>query len=142
MPFRLLLQAIVEAAAASFAAATAGGGWNNDAVFQGAPHSALIAPFISPSGSQILTISGAADDLIKVIRAAAIDDKQLMAAVSSEQMVEFFLYATEINALVAAERTRRSGRLTRVITANDLSGINLLGIASTQASDLSLCEHR
>lgn len=53
-----------------------------------------------------------------------------MRKVSTEEMVEFFLYATEINSLVANARSRRLNRLIKVITANDLSNINLVGDAT------------
>ena len=42
-------------------------------------------------------------------------------------MIDFFLYSKEVNALVANARTKATGRLTKIITANDLQGIDLFG---------------
>lgn len=89
--------------------------------------------------SQFLTIStqdtqGSADtddnDLVYIIRAAGIKDQELMAKATVEQVVEFFLYAKEVNFQVADRRTRQSGRLVTVITANDLNGIDIFGDAT------------
>ena len=125
-------KSIVDAAAAGLAAAREGGGWNNDALFNAAPHSAAIAPFITPAGSQILTLRAENDAkyFVKVIRASAIDDKALMSTVSAEQLAEFFLYSYEANALVIEAATRESGKLFKGVTVNDLSGIDLFGDAT------------
>jgi len=48
-----------------------------------------------------------------------------MASVSVEELEQFFLYAKEVNCLVADERSLASDRLCRVILANDLSGVSL-----------------
>jgi hypothetical protein len=125
-------KAIVDAAAAGLAAAREGGGWNNDALFNAAPHSAAIAPFITPAGGQILTLR-AQDDakyFVKVIRASAIDDKALMSTVSAGELTEFFLFSYEANALVIDAATRENGKLFKGVTVNDLSGIDLFGDAT------------
>ena len=57
-----------------------------------------------------------------VIRAAAIDDKALMQAVSEAELSAFFLYVKELNFLVCDARARAAGELRTVVTANDLSG--------------------
>ena len=123
-------KAIVDAAASGLEAARAGGGWDNGALFSAAPHSAAIAPHISPDGSQILTLRAKPGYLVKVIRASAIDDKALMSTVTTEQLVDFFLFSYEANALVIDAATRESGKLITAVTVNDLSGIDLFGDAT------------
>lgn len=113
---------IVEAAAAAVAEATAGGGWNNAPVLAAAPHSAIVSKYIT--GSQIIVVSTGEGDLCSCIRASAIDDERLMSEVSAEQMVEFFLYAREVNSIVADMRTRSTGRLVRLLAANDLTAVS------------------
>jgi len=126
---------IIEAATKAIEAARAGGGWDNAEIFSGAPHSAAISPFISPSGSEFITLVSRSGQsgvpyLVKVIRAGSIDDKNLMAAVSTEQMVEFFMYATVVNSLVADSLTREGSGLVTIVTANDLGNVDLLGDAT------------
>ena len=70
------------------------------------------------------------NDLVYIIRAAKIDDINLMSSATEEQVIDFFLYAKEVCFQVADRRTRQSGRLVTVITANDLSGINIFGDAT------------
>jgi len=41
-----------------------------------------------------------------------------------DELIEFFLYAREVNFIVAEERTRASGRLVRLLAANDLTGVS------------------
>jgi len=115
---------IVAAAAQAVAAAQEGGGWNNAPVLEAAPHSELISKYIT--GSQIVMISMPNGDLCSCIRASAIDDQKLMDSVTVEQMIEFFLYAREVNFLVAEQRTRRQGRLVQLIAANDLTAVSKL----------------
>jgi len=112
---------IVDAAAEAVAKATADGGWNNDVVRDMAPHAATINKFISPKN--IITMSLEDGDLLYVIRASAIEDKKLMKSVSVQQMVDFFSYVKEIHSLIADMRSEKSGRLSQVIFANDISGI-------------------
>lgn len=50
------------------------------------------------------------------------------------QMTEFFLYTKEVHSLVADARSISTGRLCRVILANDLSGLNLAGDASFRSA--------
>jgi hypothetical protein len=115
---------IVAAAAQAVATAQEGGGWNNTPVLEAAPHSALISKCIT--GSQIVIISMPNGDLCSCIRASAIDDQKLMDSVTVEQMIEFFLFAREVNFLVAEQRTRLQGRLVQLIAANDLTGVSKL----------------
>ena len=111
---------IVEAAAKAVDEATSGGGgsWNNDPVARAAPHASRILPFVDNS---ILTTSARSSDLIYCIRAGSIDDAGLMKKVSEEELTDFFLYAKEVNAIVADRRSLQSGRFCTVMTANDLS---------------------
>jgi len=113
---------IVEAAAAAFAKATADGKWNNEPVFAAAPHSEVLSKYLT--ASQIILVSFPNGDMCSCIRASTIDDKQMMNDVSIEELTEFFIYAREVNFLVAESRTRSSGRLVALCSANDLSGVN------------------
>lgn len=115
---------IVDAASQAVAKAQEGGGWENSVVLEAAPHSALISKHIT--ASQIVIVNMPSGDLCSCIRASAIDDKSLMDAVTVDQMIEFFLYAREVNFLVAEQRTRASGRLIQLIAANDLTGVSKL----------------
>lgn len=112
---------ICAAAAAAVQAATADGGWNNEPVYASAPYAAVINQYITPKS--VMTTSTTDGDLVYVIRASAIDDKALMDAVTVEQLGEYFLYAKEIHALTANQRSEAQGRLCNVIFANDISGV-------------------
>lgn len=131
---------IADAAREAVAAATASGAWDNEAVVSRAPHAAAVRPYIG--ADQIQTIPSASGDyLIYTIRAAAIDDEALMEAVGVSELAEFFLYAKEVNARVARDRMRASGRYVAVVTANDLSNARLLG-ASDFRKALSLASKK
>jgi hypothetical protein len=116
-------QKIVDAAAAAVAQATSSGTWDNAPARESAPHAAKVNKYITPA--QILTTSNENGDFVFCIRASGIDDKALMSEVSVEEMTEFFLYKTEVHSLVADARSLKTGRLCKVITANDLSGLSL-----------------
>ena len=113
-------KAIVDSAAEAVAKATAGGGWDNDAVRDAAPHAALINQFITPKN--ILSLSTDAGDLVYVVRASQIEDKEMMSKVSVDQLVEFLLFVKEVHSLVVNARSERLGRLCNVIFANDITG--------------------
>jgi len=112
---------ICESAAAAVAEATADGGWNNDPVYAAAPYADVINDYITPKS--VMTLSTDEGDLVYVIRASAIDDKELMDRVSVEQLGDYFLYAKEVHKLVANQRSTDTGRLSNVIFANDISGV-------------------
>ena len=114
-------RSIVESAAAAVEAATAGGGWDNDAVRAAAPHAAVLNSYITPKN--ILTVSTDDGDLVYIIRASSINDKEMMSKVSVAQVSEFFAYVKEVHSLVANARSEQTGRLCEVIFANDISGI-------------------
>jgi CRAL/TRIO domain len=110
---------------AAVAKAQAGGSWNNAAVLSAAPHSASISKYLTPSN--MLTTTSSQGDLVYCVRAGKINDVELMNAVSIDALTDFFVYAKEVNSLVSMQRSLESDRLVCVITANDLSGINLIG---------------
>lgn len=121
-------KAICESALKAINSATASDKWDNTAVQENAPHSSVINKFIT--SSQCITTSSNQGDLVYCIRAGKIDDVSLMSAVKQEQMVEFFLYCKEVNSIVANQRSLSSDKLVEVITANDLSGVDLFGDAT------------
>ena len=69
-------KSIVDAAKGAVAKATANGGWDNDVVRDAAPHADVINDFITPRA--VITTSTEDGDLVYVIRASQIDDKELM----------------------------------------------------------------
>jgi hypothetical protein len=109
----------------AFEKASAGEKWDNTPVRDGAPNAHKINQYITPS--QCLTTSSSLGDLVYCIRAGLINDGALMSAVTPDEMVAFFLYCKEINALVANDRSLEMDKLLYVITANDLNGLQLLG---------------
>jgi hypothetical protein len=113
---------IVATAEKAIAEATAGGGWNNEPVFAAAPSSDKLKDFITPDCYVVLSLPSG--DIMSVIRAAAIDSPNMMEAVTADELVDFFIYAREVNTLVADARTRETGRLTKLISANDLTGVS------------------
>lgn len=114
-------KSIVESAATAVAKAMEGGGWDNEVVRAAAPYADKINPYISPKNT--LTLSTESGDLVYVIRASGIEDKQLMDSVSVEQLADFFLYVKEVHSVVANARSERTGRLCQVIFANDITGV-------------------
>ena len=113
-------RSIVDSAAEAVAKATAGGGWDNEVVRDAAPHAAVINPYITPKN--ILTLPTSQGDLVYVIRASLIDDKEMMSKVSVDQLTDFLLYVKEVHSLVVNARSMQSGRLCNVVFANDISG--------------------
>lgn len=117
---------ICKAAVSAFESAISGDQkWNNEPVRNGAPGAESINKYITPTTS--LTTSSTEGDLVYCIRAGLIDDASLMSAVSVCKMVDFFLYCKEVNALVANDRSLEMDKVLYVITANDLSGLQLIG---------------
>lgn len=112
---------IVESAKAAVEEATADGGWNNDPVRNAAPHSELINKYITPKA--VITTSTEAGDLVYVIRASQIDDKELMDNASVEQVCDFFMYAKEVHNIIANKRSAETGRMCTVLFANDIVGV-------------------
>jgi hypothetical protein len=127
---------ICQAAVSAFEKATAGSKWDNAPVRDGAPSAALINKYITPSTS--LTTSSSQGDLVYSVRAGLIDDKALIASLESvDDLVDFFLYCKEVNALVANHRSLDKNKLLYVITVNDLNGLQLIGGDATFRQALS-----
>mmetsp|Transcript_28389 Transcript_28389/g.66646 ORF Transcript_28389/g.66646 Transcript_28389/m.66646 type:complete len:307 (-) Transcript_28389:112-1032(-) len=116
---------VCDAAKVAIEKATSGDDWNNDPVRAAAPYASVVNDFITEAS--IVTTSSRAGDLIYCIRAASIDDTALMNAISVENLAIFFLYTKEVNAAVANQRSIGSDRLVCVCTANDLSGVKVIG---------------
>lgn len=116
---------VCDAAKVAIEKATSGDDWNNDPVRAAAPYASVVNDFITEAS--IVTTSSRAGDLIYCIRAASIDDTALMNAISVENLANFFLYTKEVNAAVANQRSIGSDRLVCVCTANDLSGVKVIG---------------
>ena len=112
---------IVDAAKEAVAKATANGGWENEVVRDMAPHAALINDYITPKA--VITTSTEDGDLVYVIRASQIDDKEMMDKCTVEQVCDFFMYAKEVHNIVANERSAKTGRMCSVLFANDISGV-------------------
>lgn len=116
---------ICDAAKTAIAEATSGDKWNNDPVRSAAPFASVVNEYITEAS--IVTTSSRSGDLIYCIRAASIDDTALMDAIGVEDMSKWFLWTKEVNAAVANQRSIESDRLVCVCTANDLSGIKIVG---------------
>lgn len=113
---------IVEAAGKAVQEAMAGGKWDNTPVLAAAPHSEKISKYFT--ASQIVVVPLPSGDLCSCIRASAIDDKAMMEEVSVDELLEFFIYAREVNNLVANMRSKSTGKLVRLLAANDLTGVS------------------
>lgn len=137
-------KSICDSAREAVQLATANGSWNNEPVRTMAPHADVVNKYITPN--QCLTTTLNSGDLVYCISAGRIDDVKLMKEISVEDITDFFLYTKEINAIVSNMRSLQSDRLVKVLTANDLSGVKLIGgdatfrkaigLASTKANEL------
>lgn len=112
-------------AAAAVDEAVSSGGWKNDVVLKSAPHAQIITNYITPSNC--VTTTSSTGDLVYCVRAGSIDDVNLLQAVTIDQMVEFFLYTKEVNAIVADMRSSATNKLLKIVNCNDLSGVKLVG---------------
>lgn len=131
---------VCDAAKVAIEKATSGDDWNNDPVRAAAPYASVVNDFITEAS--IVTTSSRAGDLIYCIRAASIDDTALMNAISVENLAIFFLYTKEVNAAVANQRSIGSDRLVCVCTANDLSGVKVIGGSAEFRKALSAASQR
>jgi len=113
---------IVDAAQDAVAKAQAGGGWDNAPVLAAAPNIDKIGKYITDKC--LIVLSTSKGDLVSMIRASAVPSKEMMAEVTVDELVDFFIYAREVNSLVAAQRTKESTRLCRLVAANDLTGVS------------------
>ncbi|KAL7460723.1 hypothetical protein ACHAXS_001165 [Conticribra weissflogii] len=116
--------------------------WDNTPVAEAAPGASTINTYITPSQCITTTLSPQTNDLVYCIRAGKIDDVSLMSQVSVDQMVDFFLYCKEVNAMVADMRSLQSDSVVQVITCNDLSGVKLIGGSKEFRSSLSLASKK
>lgn len=117
--------ALCRAALQGYLDAKSEGGWKNDAVLKQAPHSALVSKYLTPENC--LTTTSSQDDLVYCVRAGLIDDVGLMSQISIDELSDFFVYVKEVHALVSNQRSCDLDKLVTVITANDLSGVKLVG---------------
>jgi len=60
-----------------------------------------------------------------------------MSAVSIDEMVDFFLYCKEVNAMVADMRSLQTDSLIKIVTCNDLKGVKLVGGSKDFRASLS-----
>mmetsp|Transcript_35777 Transcript_35777/g.66296 ORF Transcript_35777/g.66296 Transcript_35777/m.66296 type:complete len:317 (-) Transcript_35777:289-1239(-) len=112
------------------------GKFNNEPIRNAAPNANIINEYLTTT--QCITTSlPTTNDLIYCIRAGKIDDKGLMSKVSIDQMVDFFLYCKEVNAMVADMRSVQSDALLKIVTCNDLKGVKLVGGSSDFRASLS-----
>lgn len=102
---------------------------NQQNVFLLAPHAAKISPFITPSNCITTSFDDghSSNDLIYCVRAGAINDVALFQSVTTEEMIDFFLYVKEIHALVCDVRSMTTDRLLYTVTVNDLTNVKLMG---------------
>lgn len=126
-------QAIMQAAASSGADKK----WDNQPVQQAAPHADRINKYLT-SIQCITTSHPSTNDLIYCVRAGKIDDKALMSTVTVDEMIDFFLYVKEVNAVVADMRSLETDSLIKIVTCNDLIGVKIIGSSSDFRSALSL----
>ena len=99
--------------------------WNS--TLQATPTaSSVISKYIDPSNC--MTTVTSKGDLVYCIRAGMIEDQALMQDLNTvDPMVQFFLYIKEVNMVEANRLSLKTNRLVSVITANDLTGIQLMG---------------
>lgn len=126
---------IVDAACKAIEEATASGGWNNKPVLDAAPNSAVISKFLTPVNA--ISTTSSKNDLVYCIRAGKIDDVGLMAAVSENELADFFIYIKEVNAIVCNQRSEATDKLWQIVTVNDLKGVKLIGGSSSFRKALS-----
>ena len=122
---------IVTGAYNAIQSATKDGKWDNEPVRNAAPNANLINEYITPMQC-ITTALPSTNNLVYCIRAGKIDDAGLMSTVTVDQMVEFFLYVKEVNAMVADMRSLQTDSLVKVITCNGSS----LSTTSKNANEL------
>lgn len=128
---------IVTSARGAVLSATEGGGkWDNGPVQEAAPHSGVINEYLT-SVQCITTSVPSTGDLVYCVRAGKIDDNALMSAVSVDDMVEFFLFAKEVNSAVADMRSLETDKLVMLVTINDLQGVKLVGGSTDLRKSLS-----
>jgi hypothetical protein len=91
--------------------------------------------FLTPVNA--ISTTSSQNDLVYCIRAGQIDDVGLMEAVSVDELVDFFLYVKEVNAIVCNQRSADTDKLSKIVTCNDLKGVKLIGGSATFRQALS-----
>ena len=89
------------------------------------PHADRIEAFLGEEKGTFLSRATKDGCPMAVIRAGQIDAKALMAAVSDEELVDYFLWQKEQAFRSCDEATRATGLLVQQVTANDLSGVGI-----------------
>lgn len=98
-------------------------GWDYEPIHKGIP-SAIINKFFTPE--KVLSIMLPHGDVMFCMNHGKIDDKKLMKSISSpKDVVDFMIYAKEVNAIMANQRSLQSDRLAYILTANNLHGASL-----------------
>jgi hypothetical protein len=98
-------------------------GWDYEPIHKGAPNS-ILNNFLTPQ--KVLTILLPRGDVMFLMNHGQIDDKALMKSISSpKDVVDFMIYAKEVNSIMANQRSLESDRLAFVLTANNLNGASL-----------------
>ena len=111
---------------------TGEGGWDNDPIRKAAPSADIVNEYITESSG--MTTTSSKGDILYIIRAGKINDKELMSKISIDDLVMFFLYSKEIIALTANDRSIQTNKLVYVLTVNDLNGLKLIGGGGQDAS--------
>jgi hypothetical protein len=118
-------QTIAPAAHKAIQQAMTSGSWQNDPVLNAAPSGATIRTFLTPT--QCLTTTTRTGNLCYCVRAGRIRDSELMQAVTQDELIQFFVYVKHAQSIIANQRSVTQDRLVQVLTANDLSGVKLVG---------------
>lgn len=79
--------------------------------------------FLTPA--QVQTVVTPQKDVVFCMKHGLIQDKELMKSHDSQDVVDFMLYAKEVNFIVANRHSLQTNRLAFVLTANDLHGASL-----------------
>jgi len=89
------------------------------------PFSDKVAQYLGRDAGTFLAESTKDGCPLAIIRAGKIDAKQLMKAVSVDELVDWFLWNKEQAYRICDGETRATGMLTQQITANDLSDVGV-----------------
>jgi len=96
--------------------------WDYDEVQKHVPNVGM-NKFLTPA--HVRTIVTPQKDVVFVMKHGLIQDKAIMKSFLEQDVVDFMMYAKEVNFLVANRHSLRQDRLAFVLTANDLHGASL-----------------
>jgi hypothetical protein len=96
--------------------------WDYDKVHKRVPN-AKLTKFLTPAHVQTLVTPQ--KDVVFVMKHGLIQDKALMKDHETRDVIDFMMYAKEVNLIVANRYSLRQDRLAFVLTANDLNGASL-----------------